>query len=432
MSRNFGRPRRLPAGALMLVIVVSVLVAAILLSLLFLTSNRRLLMQRDERRQVVSRNLLSGLAYVQASTSLPYLRRQSRDLFGEGTDSVLLEKKPWGLFDVAVVVATRGRLADTVQALLGSQFSEVNQAALYLANENTPLSLNGDAQIRGGTYLPKGESARDANLPLTGSPRMGLAVTGRRQPSRPGLPISADSSLLRLDEYAGLRLEQLLPPGSQPTSELRSLRTSFAGAATVLYRPAPITLTGLTLAGQIVVISSHRLVVEASNYLENILLIAPVVVVKSGFRGQVQIIARDTADIQSNCELLYPSAVCAFSSVGVSPAAAAAQVVLGENSIINGVVVAAQTASGGRVPCTIRMGRGATVQGQVFSAGTIENCGTVRGTVMCRRLVYRTSATFYDNYLVNAVLDRPALPAAFLTSPLLNAGAPTGIIAWLR
>ncbi|MDB5267932.1 MAG: hypothetical protein JWP58_972 [Hymenobacter sp.] len=432
MTRNFGQPQRLPAGALMLVIAVSMLVAAILLSLLFLTSNRRLLMQRDERRQIVSRNLLSGLAYAQASTSLPYLRRQSRDLFGEGADSVMIEKKPWGVFDVAVVIAARGQLSDTVMALLGSQFSEANQAALYLANENTPLSLNGDAQVRGGAYLPKGESARDANLPLTGPARTGPAVTGRRQPSRSGLPISADSSLARLGEYASLRLEHLLATGSQPTGNLRSLRTSFVGAAAVLYRPEPITLTELTLTGQIVVISSHHLVVEASNHLDNVLLIAPVVVVKSGFRGRVQIMARDTADIQANCELLYPSVVCAFSSRASTSPVAAPQVLLGENSIINGIVVAAQTMSGSHVPCTIRMGQGTTVQGQVFSAGTIENCGTVRGTVMCRRLVYRTPATFYDNYLVNAVVDRPALPAAFLTSPLLNAGAPTGIIAWLH
>lgn len=430
MTRNFGQPRRLPAGALMLVIVVSMLVAAILLSLLFLTSNRRLLMQRDERRQIVSRNLLSGLAYVQASAGLPYLRRQSRDLFGEGTDTVTIEKKPWGLFDVAVITAARGQLTDTVMALLGSQFSEVNQAALYLANENTPLSLNGDAQVRGGAYLPKGEPARDANLPLTSPARTGPAVTGRRLASRTGLPISADSSLARLGEYTSLRLEHLMPSGSQPTGKLQSLRTSFVGAAAVLYRPEPINLTEITLAGQIVVISSRRLVVEASSHLDNVLLIAPVVVVKSGFRGRVQIMARDTADIQSNCELLYPSAVCAFSSAGAGPTPAAAQVLLGDNSIVNGIVVAAQATS--RLLCTIHMGRGATVRGQVFSAGIIENCGTVRGTVMCRRLVYRTPATFYDNYLVNAVLDRAALPAAFLTSPLLNAGAPTGIIAWLH
>lgn len=412
----------------MLVVVVSMIVAAILVSLLFLTSNRRALMQRDAARQAVHRNLSSGLAYVQAHTELPYLRRQARDLFGEGRDSVKLEKKPWGVFDVAVVMSRRGRWADTVAALLGSQFSAVNQSALYLTNENVPLSLNGDAQLRGGAYLPQAERPRDANLPLTGPARSGAAVTRRVQPSRAMLPLSGDSTLGRLRDYAALNLQQLLPAGSTSAGELRSGHTSFTGPATVLFRAEPITLTGLALSGQTVVVSARRVVVEASAALENVLLLAPVVIVRAGFRGRVQIIARDTAALGPGCELLYPSAVCA---VALAESAGGTQVLLGENSWVSGVVLAAQPRGSSR-PCVIRMGPGAAVQGQVFSAGTIENCGAVQGSVMCRRLVYRTPATFYDNYLVNAVLDRTALPPAFLTSPLLNAGAPLGIIAWLR
>jgi hypothetical protein len=231
--------------------------------------------------------------------------------------------------------------------------------------------------------------------------------------------------LARVRTYVGLQLQQLLPAGSQPTKAFRSWQTSFMSPATVLYQDGPIDLAGLTLTGQILVVSSHRLVVEASNRLDNVLLIAPVVIVKPGFRGRVQIIARDTVDLQHGCELLYPSAVCAFSPTS------GAQILLGENSRVSGIVLAAQSNRSIRL-CTIRMSAGAAVEGQVFSAGTIENCGFVHGTVMCRHFVYRTPATFYDNYLVNAVIDRQALPSAFLTSSLLNAGAPTGIIAWLR
>ena len=164
---------------------------------------------------------------------------------------------------------------------------------------------------------------------------------------------------------------------------------------------------------------------EASNTLDNVLLLAPVVVIKPGFRGRVQIIARDTVDIQQDSELLYPSAVCGYSH------SQATHVLLGPNSRVNGVVIAAQGA-GNSLPCVVHMASGAAVQGQVFSAGSVENCGAVRGTVMCQRLVYRTATTFFDNYLVNALIDRSALPNAFLTTALLNPGASTGTIAWVR
>lgn len=427
MNRPVMRRGRLPAGALMLVVAVSVIIAAILLSLLFLTSNRRLLVQRDAMQQHLLRNLFSGLAYAQAQTAMPYLHRQSLDLFGEGTDSVSLEKKPWGAFDVVVVTASKRHLADTVVALLGSQFAAANQGALFLANENVPLSVNEDAQVRGGAYLPKAESARPANLPLRGQPRTGPAVTGGVHPSPARLPLNCDSALVRLHDYAALQLQAWLPAGTRTSTAFHSQHVSFSGPATVLFQPEALTLRGLSLSGQIVVASSQRLVVEASAQLDNVLLLAPVIVIRAGFRGRLQLIARDTATLEQGCELAYPSTVAVYAT-----ATSGGMLVLGENTRVSGVVLAAQPASAAAQPCTIRMATGAAIEGQVFSAGSVENCGMVRGTLMCRRLVHRTPATFYTNYLVNAWLDRTGLPPAFLTSPLLNAGAPSGIAAWLR
>jgi len=414
---------RLPAGALVLVLVVSIIIAAILLSLIFLTTSRRLLVQRDTIREAVRRNLFSGLAYAQAQSRMTYFQPRQWDLFGQGTDSVRVERKPWGMFDVAVVTASRGRWRDTCVAMLGSRFALINQAALYLADEHVPLSVNADAQVRGRAYLPGGQSARPASLPLLGTTRNGPAVTGALQTSAAALPYGGDTALIRLRHYTALQLAAWLPAGSRTQQALQSQRVSFAGAATVLYQGKALELKNLSLSGQIVVVSARRLVVDASAQLDNVLLLAPVVVLKAGFHGRVQIFARDTVEVQQGCELLYPSAVCAYSPTQ------AALVSLGTSSRISGTVIAAGGA-GGPTPL-VHMEPGVTVQGQVLSTGVLENCGNVQGTVMCRRLLYRTASTLYDNYLVNAVLDQPGLAAAFLTTPLLNPGAPTGIVAWL-
>ena len=421
------RPGRLPAGALMLVIAVSVIIAASLLSLLFLASNRRLLTQRDAMQQTLQRNLSSALAYAEAHPALPYFHRQSLDLFGEGTDSVSIEKKPWGAFDVAVVTATKRHMADTAIALLGSQFAPENQAALYLANENVSLSINDDAQVRGGIYVPKAEPARPANLPLAGPLRTGPAVTGLVQASQAQLPVHVDSALVRFRDYAGLQLQAWLPKGTRTSGTMHSQHRSFFGPATVLFQPDALTLRGVSLTGQVVVVSSRRLIVEASTQLDNVLLLAPVIIVRAGFRGRAQLIARDSLTLEPGCEFAYPSLAAVFSG-----ATTGSLLVLGENSRVSGVVLAAQPTSASMQSCTIRMAAGAAVEGQVFSAGTVENCGLVRGTLMCRHLVYRTPANFYNNCLANTLIDRTMISPAFLTSPLLNAGAPSGIVAWLR
>ena len=115
--------RRVPAGALALVLVISIVISAILLGLvgLFATTHRQA--QQQECQQRVQRNARSGLAYVLASPALPYFRPQALDLFGEGRDSVVVSVRPWGLFEVAVVVAGQGRTRDTLLALLGSRFA---------------------------------------------------------------------------------------------------------------------------------------------------------------------------------------------------------------------------------------------------------------------------------------------------------------------
>ena len=160
-----GPPRRLPAGALLLVLAISVIVAAILLSLILLAANRRQLMQQDAWHEQVRRNLFSGLAYAQANPELPAFRSQSVNLFGDGEDSVQIVRKPWGLFDVVVLMAAKGNFRDTTVALLGSSFSPLNRAALYLTDENVPLAVNDDAQVRGAAWLPRKGDVRPASLP---------------------------------------------------------------------------------------------------------------------------------------------------------------------------------------------------------------------------------------------------------------------------
>ena len=417
------RPRRLPAGALLLVLAISIIVTSLLLSLIFLATNRRLLVQRDTMHQQLRRNLFSGLAYAQAHPSQPAFQSALVDLFGDGNDSVKVIRKPWGVFDVAVLTAGKGPFRDTAVALLGSHFSYLNQGALYLTDENVPLAINEDAQVRGAVWLPKKGDVRPGSLPLTGERRTGEPVTGTIRSSQPTLPLSSDSALARLRAYAQLQLTDLLPAGSQPAPALARLTYSFVGVPAVWYHEQPFTVQG-RVAGQVVVASARRLVVEASCQLDNVLLLAPVVIVKAGFRGRLQIIARDTAIVENNCLLAYPSAVCTYSPGKTT------LVSLGEGSLIQGVVIA--TAAEPGLGCLLRMVAGTTVEGQLFSAGAVENCGTVRGTLMCRRLMYHTVGSFYENYLVNCRLDRLGLSPDFLTTPLLNRAGGIGVVAWLK
>jgi hypothetical protein len=414
---------RLPAGALLLVLTVSLILAAILLSMLLLASNRRLLVQHDARRQQVSRNLFSGLAYAQAHPEQPAFQMRALDLFGEGTDSVQVVRRPWGLFDVAVVTAAKGPVRDTVAALLGSYPGAASQAALYLTDEQMALAVNGDAQVRGDVWLPKAGDIRPTNLPLIGAPRVGNPVLGRVRASPPALPPVSPAALERLQGYAQLQLDNLLPPGSAHAPASGYAAAPFRGAPAVWYHREAFTIAH-RVSGQIAIISSQRLVVKGASQLDGVLLLAPTIIVEPGFRGRVQLIARDTVSIGDHCHLAYPSVACAY---GAGPAA---WVSLGAGSWLQGVLLAGSAQPG--LACVVHMAPGAGVEGQVYSAGVVENCATVWGTVMCRQLRYRNIGSFYENYLVNGTVDRSKLSAQFVSTSLLNPLSARGIVQWLR
>jgi type II secretory pathway pseudopilin PulG len=417
-----GRAGRLPAGALLLVLTISIILAATLLAMLLLASNRRLLLQRDARQQQVIRNLYSGLAYAQAHPELPAFRARVLDLFGEGNDSVQVVRQPWGLFDVAVITAAQGPARDTLAALLGSYPGATSRPALYLADAQLALAVGDDAQVRGEAWLPKAGDIRAASLPRLGAPRLGAPVTGRVRASPPGLPPLHPAMLARLQGYAQLQLDDLLPPGSQLAETATQEVKSFRGRPAIWYHREAFTVTQRA-KGQVVIISSQRLVVAAASQLDGALLLAPTIVVEPGFRGRVQLIARDTVSIGAHCHLAYPSVACAY---GAGPAA---WVSLGPGSWVQGVVAASSAEPG--LGCVVHLSPGTGVEGQVYSAGIVENCATVWGTTMCRQLRYRNIGSFYENYLINSTLDRERLPAQFVSTSLLNAGSACGIAQWL-
>jgi hypothetical protein len=415
--------RRLPAGALLLVLSVSIIVAAILLSLILLATNRRILGQQDSLREQVRGNLFSGLAYAQAHPDLPAFRIHHLDLFGDEADSAQVMRRPWGLFDIMLVTTGKGTFRDTTIALLGSTFSLVNQTALYLSDENMPLTVNDDARVQGGAWLPGKGDVRPGSLPLTGARRAGQAVTGRIRASQPILPLARDSAFTRLRAYAELQLADLLPPGSKSISSQPAIAYSFKGQPLVWYHDGPFTLRG-SLAGQVVVVSSQRLVIEAGCKLDNALVLAPTIIIKTGFQGRAQFIARDTVFVGDSCRFAYPSAICAYGNKQT------ALVSIGAGTQLRGVVLVAAAEPG--LACVVRLTPTTTVEGQVFSAGAVENCGLVRGTVMCRRLLYHGVGSYFENYLVNATLDRTALPPAFLSTRLLNPGGHSNVVVWLH
>jgi len=417
------QPRRLAAGALSLVLVISVIISALLLSLVFLYASSQTLLLHYRLTAEVQRNARSGLAYLLGDPAFPNFQPVSLDLYGQGNDSVQLEKRPWGLFDVVIARASKSGRQDTVMALVGSHFAAPGLAALYVADGQKPLSLIGTSQVVGDCYTPR-SGIRPGFLSTHNQPQPKELVTGQIRISKASLPVRVDSTVNCLRDFSQGAVAAWLPRQAQALRTLHSISRSFSQPPLVWFQTRPATIQHVALSGPIVLVSTHKLLLESDARLDNVLIIAPVVVVKSGFQGRIQVFARDTIQVQADCQLAYPSALCAYNTQG------AATVLLGERSQVSGIVLAA-TPTGSTAPSLLRMHESTRVAGQVYAADVLENCGQITGTVMCRRLGYATASSFYENYLVDSRIERDLLPADFLSAKLLNPAASLGILAWL-
>ena len=93
----------LRAGSLFYALSISVILALVSISLLLGAHYTRMDLLRDQMREDVFRDSKSGLELLMGDqTAIGYGSPKDIDLFGNGSDSVLLEKKTWGAFEIAI------------------------------------------------------------------------------------------------------------------------------------------------------------------------------------------------------------------------------------------------------------------------------------------------------------------------------------------
>src|ERR1700751_443003 len=103
-------------------LAITVIMALVSTSLLLAAHYARMRLQRDNLREEVIRNSNSGLQLLLGDQSVVgYDAPADLYLFGNGNDSVLLEKKAWGAFEVAISRAHNTSFHHEIIATIGWQ-----------------------------------------------------------------------------------------------------------------------------------------------------------------------------------------------------------------------------------------------------------------------------------------------------------------------
>ncbi|MFT5647811.1 MAG: hypothetical protein ACI976_002506, partial [Aureispira sp.] len=380
--------KSLPARALFYAIIVSVFVAMISGAMLLSSYHQHLLLGYYQMQEGLIDNCQSGVELVLGAKAT-VIPKMTLDLFQQEKDSVRLEQKAWGLLEVATVKSWSGQgmyRDSLIKTFLVGK--EAPNYALRLSEGTSPLYVCGTTRVVGTAFLPREGVERGAFNVAQGSPYTGdKLIYGKTELVKP-----TDMNIYkeRFDDLRALQslrgnisLEQdsILQPFNQPTLILEGGR---------------FNTTGLVLKGNVIIVANERIEVSANSVLEDVLLVAPEIVIEAGFQGTVQAFAWDSLVVETGVFLDFPSVLCLLpyeERTDFSP-----EIVLQEGAeMIGTLMVPSFRYNTYKSKVTIEPT--AKITGQVFVKGVLQHKGIVLGSVFCTEFLLQTPAGVYENYL---------------------------------
>lgn len=415
----------LRASALYLVIVIALVMAVICSSLITAAYFYKLQYQKTFRYSRLKNNLTSGLNILLESTEITD-KPTAVNLFDKANDTVILSRSSWGVYQIGTVEAYAQQ--DTLRQVcaLGAAIDSPKWAALYVIDEDRALSVSGKTLIRGTAYLPKAgiSEAYVNNHSYEGDKRI---VIGNKRTSEKTLPALNAETLQQLEQYTKSNAH----PDSLPIPTNVVNRSFLKQALNFNLGKQVFTLTS-ALTGNIVVHSDTTLVLAKEAHLENVIIMARAITIKSGFQGTCQLFATDSIVVEPDCRFDYPSAlgIIRFQE----KAKGQEKLIIGDHTILNGIMFTYEKQKNELLPY-ISLGKETRLTGQIYSQGLLnyqDDC-VIQGSVYTSRFLYQSSYTRYENYLINLTVDAPALSPYYVTSDLLpSATTSKKVLQWLK
>ncbi len=398
----------LKAGALYFSIIVAFIIAMICASLIMLAAHYRGSYMKEMRMDRLSRNMDSGIAYVLAENESTDHNITALDLFNDQTDSVLLEKKHWGIFSLATVKSFV--LSDTLRRSFMMGLETTNDAlAVYLSDEDRPLSVSGDTRITGNVEVPKAGMRKSyvESRPYSGD----QLVYGKISDSKRTLGGLEKKWIKEIEDKLDFDPSQL------PVLKTEEERVSFFAAAKE-FNVSGLSKLDHNLSGQVVLYSDTVVKISADAKLDNTVIYAKAIVVADGFKGNCQLFARDSIIVGNNAVLSYPSVVGLVSKEKMVDQS---KIVLGDNVVFDGIIFSYEPKRSA-LQTLVALGENTIVKGEVYVTGLLKLAKKVKveGKVSCNRFIMKTPTTLYENFLVDVTLNRKARNRVYLSSAIFT------------
>ena len=402
----------LPSRAILFVLFIIFAITLIIGSLLMLSDLQQQRLQDNLWEQRVLNNLQSGEAILRSSNS--EIEKQTIDLYRNEEDSLTIEKYWWGLFQVGTVKAfktfTNKRIEYQKAKLFGSPLKAEQKAALYLKDNNQPLALAGKTVIKGDVYLPRAGAKRAY---VNGQGFIGTKLfEGKQHQSKRYIPKINETPFLSIINY-------FINGFPKSTIQLQdTIRQSFYNETAIIQKNI-IYLDKQYIQGKVILMADSLVYISPSCHLENVVIIAPYILIDKGFKGQIQAFASKFIRIGENTTLTYPSIAMVLKTEPLNYLQE--NLILEKKATINGLVgiYQFQKQETPKIP-TLIIKENAIIKGQVYTNEKVNIKGNIHGNITCAGFRTQAGASIYDNHLFNSIIDKTKQPNNYISPAFLE------------
>lgn len=418
------------ASSLFYAIVISLIIAIVSSSLILFAYLSRIEFDSFEMNQRINLNADSGLNLLLSKQTIVELNQEkSIDLYASGNDLVSLSRKSWGAYEILISKAVFKNTEATRIAQVGFYPDSSKSYSLYLVDEDKPLALCGKTKIKGTAYLPKAGVKRAY---IEGQNFVGTTlIDGQIKQSEKTLP-EFNKSLI--ENITTLFSKKMISENDSVVVMEKgisgdSLNNSFKNKTLILASIVAVKIADGIYSGNIVIISDKQITVSANTVLNNVILVAPKIIIEKEFKGALQAFASDSIIINKNVTLSYPS-VLGLIRNEKSPAVSS--ILLSENDTLLGNVFSFKSNTDVLKQTGFVMQDKAVIYGQVYSNGYVDIKGTIYGSLMCSKIILSTPSSVYENHLLNAVIDRTNLSRNYVGINLVEESESKKVVKWLE
>lgn len=390
-----GWRHKLPAGALYFAltatVIISILISAFILFQFTTEKEVDLYLQSDQLRVDIENDCLKQL----------YLSPESL----ENNELIQTTRRQWGVLQVITSSGGTSPLRYQQTALVGEELLN-DSLALVTTDGIHPIALAGRTILKGRFEVPQAQFRRAY---IEGTNFIGSKlVDGQVNRGPKHIPAVRKTTLEQINTYLNTDLSQ--KDSVVNLEDLDSLNQSFEETTIWVNAHATSDLSGINLKGNVVVYAHESITIKNNALLNQVIVVAPKIIVERGFNGNAQFIASEEIMVEERVELLYPSFLMVSQQMPQTPS----EIVIGEKCNVTGGIMIYQPQPDRRFPALLSIDKESIVVGEVYSSGYLENKGMLKGRAYANKLNLSTRSSVYENHIFNATYDGTALPLGFI------------------